>query len=190
MSRPVRFAIVSMACLAVLVVYPPPVLADHLHIEATFPESVQSGDIVDVRVLVSSADTDQPVPGAIVSASRDTSFLGVSDRIDIASTTTDERGVAHLRWQIRSGASELIVLAYSQAGEEVVESEPLSFVTVTPGPQLVRSSAGVRIPGFGAWVLVILLVGIWATIQFALLGPVAVARAGEVARQNGEDGGQ
>ena len=68
-----------------------------------------------------------------------------------------------------------------------MEPTAVKVITVGSGEQLYQSSSGVQIPGFGAWVLVGLVVGIWAIIQFALLGPVEVAR---IAASEADAGGQ
>ena len=155
-----------------------PAFADHLELEASVPGSVQAGEIIEVRVVVRSTDTLDRVPGAAVAAYRNASIVGVEGQVEIANATTDALGVAILRWQERGAATDTIILAYATHEDEVLESNPVTIVAVGSGPQIVRSTSGVQIPGLGAWVLIGLLVTIWGIIQFALVGPVQVARAG------------
>lgn len=155
-----------------------PVRASHLEIEAIEPREASVGETVQIRVIVRAADSSERVPGATVVAFREATLAGYSGEVEVARAITDEAGLATLRWVVRGGPSETVLIAFSAPGEENLESEPLSVLTVGSGPQLERSTAGVRIPGLGAWVVIGVLVGIWAIIQFALVGPVRVAREG------------
>ncbi|HSM01245.1 MAG TPA: hypothetical protein VK960_02230 [Acidimicrobiia bacterium] len=169
------FLLVTLVA-ASMVLLASPASADHLEVETEIPESVAAGETIVIRVIVRSTETGDRVPDAVVTVSWDVEFLGVAGRVEVARATTNDQGIATLRWQARGGVSEQIVVAYAASGGSTIESAPQSVITVTPGPQIVRSRSGVKIPGFGAWVLIAIVVGIWATIQFALLGPVQVAR--------------
>ena len=180
----VRCAAVIAAIAVAVAGTAPSALADHLEVSTSETSGVEPGDIVEVAVVVRSAETKQPVSGATVVASMEAEIVGVFGMVEIARATTGDDGVATLRWQVRSGATEGIVVAYSEAGEVSSESQPLPIVTVGTGTQVVRSEAGVKIPGFGAWVLIGILVLVWALIQFAMLGPVRVAQT--AARQEAQ----
>jgi hypothetical protein len=165
-----------------------PAVADHLEAETTAPDTIRVGDVIEMRVVVRSADTKERVPGATVIAEREASIAGFTGRVEVARATTNELGVATLRWRERTGTTNTIVVAYAGEGETELESLPLSVVTVGSDDQIVRSTSGVRIPGFGAWVLIAILVGVWAIIQFAMVGPVHVARIAAESDQPDEDG--
>lgn len=150
--------------------------ADHIEIEAFFPESIATGDTMDLRVIVRTA-SGQRIADATVIASRQGSIAGVTGDVELARGVTDELGIATLRWTVRTAPSLEITIAYSKPGESDFESVDLPTVDVTAGGQLERSTSGIRIPGFGAWVLIALLVGIWGLIQLALSGPVRIAAA-------------
>lgn len=162
----------------------PPVGADHLEAETSAPDTIRVGDVIEMRVVVRSATTRERISGATVIAERDASIVGFSGRVEVARATTNELGIATLRWRERTGTTHTVVVAYAGEGETELESLPVSVVTVGSNNQIVRSTAGVRIPGFGAWVLIALLVGVWAIIQFAMVGPVHVAR---IAAESAED---
>lgn len=179
-------ALMATVATAVLMIAAP-ALADHLEVVTSDTPTVEPGDTVEVAVVVRSSETQEPIPGASVIASIEADIVGVYGSVDIARATTDENGEAVLRWQIRVGTTQAAVLAYAEEGDAVIESQPLPIVTVGNDRQIVRSEAGVRIPGFGAWVLIALVVGIWATIQLALLGPVMVAAAESETEEGPED---
>jgi len=156
--------------------------ADHLDAEVSAPQTVAAGEVVQMRVVVRLADSGARVPGAVVVASRDASMLGIDGTVEIARSITDRNGIAILRWREHSGRSDTVIVAYAAAGEVEFESVPESVVTEGLGSQIVRSNNGVRIPGLGAWVLIALLVGVWAIIQFAMIGPIQVSREAEASR--------
>lgn len=159
-----------------LIALAPSARAEHLFITAVQPDEVQAGDIIEVQVLVQSDETRSPVANVTVVARRSAEIAGFSGEVEVARAVTDERGIASLRWQVRGGTSETVIIAYGASGEEQLESAPLSVVSVLPGPQLSGPDEGVQIPGLGAWILITVLVGIWAVVQFALVGPIHIAR--------------
>lgn len=171
-----RWMTTAVLAVGILLAAIPPVGADHLEAETTAPDTIRVGDVIEMRVVVRSADTKERIPGATVVAEREASIVGFTGRVEVARATTNELGVATLRWRERTGTTNTIVVAYAGVGETELESLPLSVVTVGSDDQIVRSTSGVRIPGFGAWVLIAILVGVWAIIQFAMVGPVHVAR--------------
>ena len=172
-----RFVVV-LSTAALLLILGTPAHAEHLEISVVGPEEVTVGDTVKLQVVVQSAESRERVQGATVAATRRTEIAGFSGQVEVAKAVTDQDGLAQLSWVERGGVTETVVVAYSAPGENDFESKPLSVYTVSPGPQLERSESGVEIPGLGAWVLIGVLVGIWAIIQFALVGPVQVARLG------------
>lgn len=173
-----RFAVLFFSILG-LGAMAPPAVAEHIEIETRQPDSVEVGEVIHIQAVVRSAETARRIAGATVVALRDASIAGVSGQVEVARAVSDENGIASLSWQVRGGSIETVLVAYSAPGEAEFESEPLSIITVGSGPQLARSTAGVRIPGLGAWMIIAVLVGIWAVIQFALIGPVQVARRAE-----------
>lgn len=192
MTPPRRVVVVAAIAASVLMTTAP-ALADHLEVSTSETATVEPGDIVEVAVVVRSSETQEPVADATVVASMEAEIVGVHGSVEIARATTDENGEATLRWQVRIGTTEGVVIAYAEAGVASLESQPLPIVTVGSGSQVVRSESGVRIPGFGAWVLIGILVLVWALIQFAMLGPVrvafAAAREGEAEAEASVSGG-
>jgi hypothetical protein len=164
-----------------------PAFADHIEVATSETGTVEPGDIVEIAVVVRSTETNEPVPGATVVASMDAEIVGVSGTVELARATTGDDGTATLRWQVRSGTTEGLVIAYSGEGDAVAESTPLPIVTVGTGTQIVRSESGISIPGLGAWVLIAVLILVWALIQFAMLGPVRVGFAAASEREASAD---
>lgn len=156
-------------------------LADHLEVEVVQPVEVDVGESVRLTVRVRSAETGERVPGAVVVASKSAEIGGFSGQVEVARAVSDENGIADLVWLERGDSTETVVVAYSAPGESGLESHPLEVITVGPGPQLEGGQEGFRIPGLGVWVLIFVLVGIWAIIQFALAGPLQVAAKAEEA---------
>jgi hypothetical protein len=169
-----RLLIVGLA-LTALLIPAAPALADHLELETEGAPSVEAGDTVELRVVLRDAESRRRISGAEVLATREATIVGVTDDVVLATATTDELGVATLRWQQRSGADHVVVVAYGSGDDAGFESMPVPVVVVGADRQIVRSASGVQIPGFGAWVLIGVIVAVWAIIQFALIGPVLVA---------------
>jgi hypothetical protein len=155
-----------------------PAFADHLDLDATFPQNVAVGDVLEVSVVVRSAESGARIPGARVAAYREASIAGVPGRVELAAAVTDELGAATLHWQHRAGGEHTLLVTYAGPGDTAFESTTITIITIGAEPQVVRAEAGVRIPGLGAWVLISVLVAVWGLIQFSLLGPMTVAREG------------
>jgi hypothetical protein len=187
MNRTLRRALVIATMAAAALAGSAPAMADHLEVEATVPDDVAVGEIFEVRVVVRSAETGRRVAGADVVALRDATIAGVSGEVELARGTTDRNGVATVRWQQRAAGTHTLVVDYTGPGEHEFETATLDVLTVGSGAQVVRSTSGVEIPGFGAWVLVAVLLSVWGLIQFALIGPMAVAREGLRAASDDED---
>lgn len=183
-----RWLVTAALAAGIIVGLAPSVGADHLEAETSAPDTLRVGDVIEMRVVVRSATTKERIPGATVIAEREASIVGFSGRVEVARATTNDLGVATLRWVERSGTTNTIVVAYAGEGETELESLPVSVVTIGSDDQIVRSTSGVRIPGFGAWVLIAVLVGVWAIIQFAMVGPVQVARIAAESADSGESG--
>ena len=170
-----RFRVVSVLVLALVVTTAAPALADHIDLEVDAPATVSTGDVVEIAVVLRDSETRERVSGATVVASRDATIVGVTGTVELASAVTDELGRATLRWQQRAGADHVVIVAFATAGDFQIESEPIPVIVVGPERQIVRSEAGIQIPGFGAWVLIGVIVTVWGIIQFALAGPMLVA---------------
>ncbi len=176
MKRTSLGAIAVAGVLGAVLAIPATAGASHLDVETEAPSVVDPGGVVEVRIVLRDAVSRQPVPGATVVATREASIVGVTGQVELATATTDELGNATVRWQQRSGGEEAVVVAYAGSGETVLESQPLTVLTSGTGRQIVQGTAGVRIPGLGAWVLIGVMAAVWAIIQFALVGPIIVAR--------------
>ena len=170
-----RLGSMSLVVMIALLWSAAPAAADHIELQADEPSSVGAGEIVEIDVVLRNAETLERVEGATVIASREATIVGVTGTVELASAVTDELGRATLRWQQRAGTDYVALVAYSVSGDAELESEPIPVVVVGPERQVVRSEAGVQIPGFGAWVLIGVIVSVWGIIQFALVGPMLVA---------------
>jgi len=152
-----------------------PAFADHLVLEADTPTPAESGDAVEIEVVLRHVETQQRIPGGTVVVSREATIVGVTGEVELASATTNEDGIATLRWRQGAETDHIVLIAYATSGDIELESTPISVLVVGPKDQVFRSTSGIRIPGFGAWVLIGLIISVWGIIQFALVGPVLVA---------------
>lgn len=176
MSRAPLRAISVAALVAAMLTIPATAGADHLDVDTEAPSVVAPGGVVEVRVVLRDSGTGLPVPGATVVATREATIVGVTGQVVLGSATTDELGRAAVRWQQRAEGGEAVVVAYGGSGDTVLESQPFTVLTSGTARQIVRGTAGVRIPGLGAWVLLGVMALVWGIIQFALVGPIVVAR--------------
>ena len=184
MTSPRRRALLVAALVVAGLAAGTPAFADHIDLDATFPQNVAVGDVLEVNVVVRSAESGARISGARVAAYRDASIAGVPGRVELAAAVTDELGAAALRWQHRAGGEHTLLVTYSGPSDTEFESTTITIITIGAEPQVVRSEAGVQIPGLGAWVVIGVLLAVWGLIQFSLLGPMTVAREGVRARSS------
>jgi len=163
--------------------------ADHHELEMDVGVVSELGEMVELRVTLRDADSGTRIPHAMVVATRQATIAGVTGDVELARATTDELGVARLRWQQRVGVDHTVVVAYAAPGEAGFEFAEIEFAVIGSERQIHRSTAGVKIPGFGAWVLIGLIVVVWGIIQFTLLGPMLVARRFEAVETDDASGG-
>jgi mono/diheme cytochrome c family protein len=154
--------------------------ADHLVVDVVGPDSAALGDELEIRTSVRYFESGEPAPDVEVVFYSDASFVGVSGEIELGRVTTDEAGVAiFLLRPVVSGTHAIRIEAI--AGPEV-QPESVS-IPVTVGGQLVRSEAGVDIPGFGGWIVTAIIGLVWAIMLVAVLRIIGVARAGPSRRR-------
>ncbi len=182
-----RAVIRAAAVCALVVVWATPAHADHLDLEPAGPPQVAPGDLVEIEVTLRDSATQQLVPGATVVASRDASIVGVSSSVVLATATTDAQGKATLRWQQRASTDHVVLVAFGTVGDVELESQEVPVVVVGPERQVVREESGIQIPGFGAWLLIGVIVAVWGLIQFSLVGPMSVATRSHPDDSGGED---
>jgi mono/diheme cytochrome c family protein len=152
-----------------------PAFALQIEIEITSPPHAELGATSDVGVKLTERDSNSPVAEAEVVLYQTTDFGGQSGKVRVAHATTDEDGVAHLRWVERSSGSKDFTVEYFGPGESTPE---IAEIHVSEGTQLYRSQEGLKLPGIGVSSIIGLLVIIWGTLLLAASLVFAVVRAG------------
>lgn len=168
--------VLAFAFVALLVVGPAlPAAADHLVVDVSGPESVALGDRAEVRVSVRNLETGDPAPGVEIIFYSDATFVGVGGEIELGRATTDDAGVAVVPLTFSVSGTHAIRIE-AVAGPEV-QPESVS-IPVTVGGQQVRSEAGVSIPGFGGWIVTVIIALVWTVMIVAAFWTLRVVRAG------------
>ncbi len=153
--------------------------ADHLVIELTAPEEATLGESLQITAAVYWAEDGEPADGIPITFFTDAAFAGVIGDVELGTVTTNEIGVATFP------VSFLVSRQHTIRAEAVAQpgAEPESVtVPVLATRQLVTSEAGIRIPGIGGWLLVVLIGSVWAIMIFAAFRVVVVSRAHEEGR--------
>ena len=121
------------------------------------PGSVTVGDRVEVKAIVTSGG--QPVEGAIVGLTYQTSFAGVGGSVELDRESTDVDGVALFEYEQRAADNGEMRVAYLGPDDIIVEAFTFT-IHVAPGgePQYVQE-AGVDIPGLNG-TLVMIVIGL------------------------------
>lgn len=149
------------------------------------PGHMDLGDEVTVTTVLTDGE-GRPVPGASIVLSTSADFLSVEGAVELDRATTDAHGAASLRYQARSANS--VTLSASFGGDRDHSPAQASAVIAVEGSaQLYQQTAGVRLPGVGAWLLVVVLGVAWSTYLGVTVLVTLIARAGTRAR--GEAGG-
>ena len=168
----VKVILVSIALGAAAVALAVPASASHVEAEITTegPAALQ--------VKLRSADQGLPIANAAVTLSADESFGGVAGRVELGQASTDQNGVATVRFHRLSAGDHQVRIEYV-APSETEPEVATAFVTM-PGitSQVYRSSAGVHIPGLNVSLLIALVATVWAILLSVALRVIAIARAG------------
>jgi hypothetical protein len=141
----------------------------------TTPEQV--GHPATVQVALRSADGGLPVANTPVIFYTQGSFGRVTGEVELGRAVTNQDGVAVLNYQPRSPGDHQIRIEYVTAGDNQPEAGT-SSISVADGPQLFRSTAGIHVPGLGAWLIIAFVTAVWAILFSVALRVLAIARAG------------
>lgn len=177
-----RLVPVGLLVAAFILLQAGPALADHLAVDVSAPDSAAPGERFEIRASVRLLESGDPVEGVEILFYSDARFAGVAGEIELGRSVTDAAGVAVFPLDLAvSGTHAIRVEAI--AGPEI-QPESVS-IPVTVGGQLVRSEAGVDIPGFGGWIVAAVIALVWAIMLLSVVRVVRVARAGPAQRRFG-----
>lgn len=147
--------------------------AEDLIIEVAAPDEGILGEPVEIAATVRSADTGEPVEGAVVVYYGDASFAGVTGEVELGSAESNVIGVATL--QPTFSVSRLHTIRVELLDHPEAEPKSVS-VPIRLGSQLITSEAGVSIPGLGSWIVPFVILAAWTIMITAAAGMVVIAR--------------
>jgi hypothetical protein len=150
------------------------VAASDISIAVSIPESVAVGNQVELITVLTSAG--EPIDGAVVSLTYQASFAGVSRAVELDRETTGAEGTAVLSYEQRASDNGEMRVEY--LGPDDLEVAPVVFsIVVRPGAeQQHRSEPGLSIWFLGGWVVIAVIMTVWALIVFSAFQLVAVGR--------------
>jgi len=155
--------------------------ASHVKVEVLGSSQDPGGGPAAVQVRLRSADEGLPVANATVTLYADESFGGVTGRVELGQTLSDQDGVATVRFHPLSAGDHQIRVEYRTSGESQPEAATISITMPGITSQLYQSSAGIQIPGLNVWLLMALVATVWVILLSVALRVVAIAHDGEAA---------
>jgi hypothetical protein len=153
-----------------------PVLASHVHVNATVPSDGTLGEMIRMPVALQAQD-GAPLQGTTVVFYLHAVFAGVTGQAEIGRAVTDETGVATLVYRPRLAGHHELRMEYVTPGEGTVEEVSTAF-DVSGGKQLYRSAARLDIPGINGGLLIAVLATVWSILLWVAFRFIAIARAG------------
>jgi len=151
--------------------------ASQVEIEISAPKEGQVGHEVQVRVTLRSSGDGIPVADADVTLLREASFARVVGDVELARAATDQNGVAILLYEPTVAGEQNLKLEYT--APDVAEPQTAALtISVAEGPQIQRSTAGIRVPGLNVWALIAVLSAVWAILLTTALSMVRIGRIG------------
>jgi hypothetical protein len=166
------FALLSVAFLPSRVVQ-----ASQVEVEISAPKEGQVGHEVQIRVTLRSSGDGVPIADAEVTLLREASFARVVGDVELARAATDQNGVAILLYEPTVAGEQNLKLEYTPPDGAEPQTAALT-ISVAEGPQIQRSSAGIRVPGLNVWALIAVLSAVWAILFTTALLMVRIGRIG------------
>lgn len=166
------FAVLSVAFLPSRVVD-----ASQVEVEISAPKDGQVGHEVQIRVTLRSSGDGAPVADAEVTLLRQASFARIVGDVELAKAVTDQNGVAILPYKPTVAGEQNLKLEYTPPDGAERQTAALT-ISVAEGPQIQRSTAGIRVPGLNVWALIAVLSAVWAILFSTALFMVRIGRIG------------
>jgi hypothetical protein len=172
----VRNFALAAAMVTIALITSAPALAAGIEIAVGAPEQVSVGQQVEVKAVLS--DSGSPVEGAEIALTYQASLAGEFGRVEIATATTDQAGIAILAYQQRADDNGEMQVVY--LGPDTDPVEPYVFTIAVGGEpmQLYQLSTGVRIPFINGTLVILIISGVWVLIAMAAIYLVRVGMAG------------
>jgi hypothetical protein len=140
------------------------------------PITVDVGDAVELHATLTAGG--EPVDGAVVVLYERAGFMNVGAReVAVASVSTDEGGVAVIKFVARREGARQLTVRY-EGSEEHAPADVAIELTVAAGAQTYIVDAQPGIPGVNRFLVMTVLAGVWGTMLVVALHVVAIAREG------------
>ncbi len=149
--------------------------AAHVRVDLSLPDQPAIGQPTEIQAHFHS-ESDAVIAGMTVTFHEEVSFGGVTGDVELGRAVTDENGVATLTYEPRTAGTHEILVHYTY-GDGEAEDAAASLTVPATGQQLYRSTAGVKIPGLNAWLLMTLVAAVWAILLSVALRVIAIAHA-------------
>ena len=166
-----RIAISILAAVTILMIVDPAVAAG-IEIAVGAPDTVSVGQEVEVKAVLSQNGV--PVEGAEVALTYQASLAGESARVEIATGTTDEAGIAVMFYEQRADANGEMQVVYLGPDTDPVAPYVLTIAVESEGPQLYEFEAGVKIPFVNGTLVILVISGVWFLIGLSAVYLVRV----------------
>ncbi len=168
---------VGVAVISLLGVVTPAWAADPTTVELKTEQEVALGDAITVWVAVRDSRGD-PVNQAIVVLLTPASFGDTSGEMRLGQITTDALGQATFTYQARREGPQTFIARFI-GDSNYVPAEASVALSVQGSVQLYEQQAGVKIPGLGVWLLVLLLGGFWSVYLVVMVLVTRIAIEGK-----------
>ncbi len=153
--------------------------AEPVSLELQAPEQVTLGDEVIVTAVLRDGN-GAPVPAATVILWSAATFLSTGGAIELGRAVTNAQGKATLLYQARTEERALLN-AYFPGDSRYDPASATVELMVQGSSQLYQSTAGVRVPGIGVWLLVGVLGIVWSIYLTVMVLLTLIAREGSKA---------
>ncbi|GBE26000.1 hypothetical protein BMS3Bbin02_02292 [bacterium BMS3Bbin02] len=155
-----------------------PAFAAGIGISVGAPESVAVGQQVEVKAVLS--EDGVPVEGAEVALTYKATLGGKTDRVEIASATTDETGTAVMVYEQRANDNGEMQIVYLGPGTDPVDPFEFTIAVEKGGVQLYHSESGVKIPFVNGTLVILVIATVWVFISLSAVLLARVGKAGIV----------
>ncbi len=149
--------------------------AAHVVATITTPDVLEVGQPSQVQVTLLSEN--QPVVGTVVTVYTDASFGGVTGEVEIATTTTNEYGIALFEYEPRHASAHDLRIEFLAPGDTEPSTATVT-VSVVGASQIHQSTAGIQIPGLNVWLIITIIGSVWVLLFSVGWRVFAIAQAG------------
>ena len=147
------------------------------------PETATLGVPTTIRVVLKSPTDGKPVANTPLIFHTDATFANVTDEVELGQASTNAEGVAVLTFEPHVAGNHEVRVDFEDVGRKVNLAKVM--VSVTGSSQLVRSTAGIKIPGLNVWLLIALIASIWSILLSVSFRVIAIARGGGLTGADG-----